>query len=102
MHPNPDAACFHAQQCVEKYLKARLAEAGLPVKKNHDLVALAREVAPVEPGWSAFSQEFGKLTQYAVKVRYPGPLASRADALEALRMCRAFRQAARAAFGLKS
>lgn len=23
--PNYDAACFHAQQCVEKYLKARVA-----------------------------------------------------------------------------
>ena len=25
--PNYDAACFHAQQCIEKYLKARLQEA---------------------------------------------------------------------------
>jgi HEPN domain-containing protein len=24
--PNYDAACFHAQQCVEKYLKAYLQE----------------------------------------------------------------------------
>lgn len=23
-HPNYDAVCFHAQQCVEKYLKACL------------------------------------------------------------------------------
>lgn len=28
--PNYDAACFHAQQCAEKYLKARLVEAGYP------------------------------------------------------------------------
>ena len=28
--PNYDAACFHAQQCVEKYLKARLQEANTP------------------------------------------------------------------------
>ncbi len=26
--PNFDAACFHAQQCAEKYLKACLIEAG--------------------------------------------------------------------------
>lgn len=26
--PNFDAACFFAQQCIEKYLKGRLAEAG--------------------------------------------------------------------------
>jgi len=23
-HPNPDAVCFHAQQCIEKYLKGVL------------------------------------------------------------------------------
>jgi len=27
-NPNPDAVCFHAQQCVEKYIKARLCEEG--------------------------------------------------------------------------
>ncbi len=27
LRPNYDAACFHAQQCAEKYLKARLEEA---------------------------------------------------------------------------
>jgi len=32
--------CFHAQQCVEKYLKARLNEASLPVQKTHDLEQL--------------------------------------------------------------
>ena len=26
--PNFDATCFFAQQCIEKYLKGRLAEAG--------------------------------------------------------------------------
>lgn len=27
-YPNDDAACFFFQQCIEKYLKSRLAEAG--------------------------------------------------------------------------
>ena len=27
--PNYDAVCFHAQQCIEKYLKARLQEVGV-------------------------------------------------------------------------
>jgi HEPN domain-containing protein len=31
-NPNYDAACFFAQQCVEKYLKARLVEAGIYFK----------------------------------------------------------------------
>jgi HEPN domain-containing protein len=36
-NPNYDAACFFAQQCAEKYLKARLVEADIYFKKVHDL-----------------------------------------------------------------
>lgn len=38
--PNFDAACFFAQQCIEKYLKGRLAEAGCVIPKTHDLSVL--------------------------------------------------------------
>jgi HEPN domain-containing protein len=43
-NPNYDAVCFHAQQCVEKYLKARLQEEGIIFRKTHDLGALIRLV----------------------------------------------------------
>jgi HEPN domain-containing protein len=33
-------ACFHAQQCVEKYLKAALVSRGRAFPKTHDLIAL--------------------------------------------------------------
>ena len=36
-HPNFDGACFHAQQCIEKYLKARLQEANAAFPRVHDL-----------------------------------------------------------------
>jgi hypothetical protein len=49
-----DAACFHAQQAVEKYFKARLCEAGVAFPKTHDLAALLKLLLPVEPLWSAF------------------------------------------------
>lgn len=35
--PNYDAACFHAQQCVEKLLKGELLRIGQPCPKIHDL-----------------------------------------------------------------
>ena len=38
--PNYDAACFHAQQCAEKYLKARMIEVGVTFPRIHDLEAL--------------------------------------------------------------
>ena len=42
--PNYDAACFHAQQCVEKYTKACLQEAAIAFPKTHDLVVLLQFV----------------------------------------------------------
>jgi len=37
-----DSIVFHAQQCVEKLLKARLIQLGQPVDKIHDLAVLSR------------------------------------------------------------
>ena len=39
----PDAGCFHRQQCVEKYLKARLIEAGISFPRTHDLLQLLND-----------------------------------------------------------
>lgn len=93
--PNFDAACFFAQQCIEKYLKGRLAEAGRPIPKTHDLSILLDAVLPLEPLWEASRQRLETLTSYAVLFRYPGESASRtlartaiADARWARRMIR--------------
>ena len=52
-HPNYDAACFFAQQWVEKYLKGRMADAGMVVPRTHDLAALLDALLPLEPLWEA-------------------------------------------------
>jgi HEPN domain-containing protein len=44
-----DPICFHVQQCIEKYLKARLTEAGTAFAKTHDLVKLLNLALTVEP-----------------------------------------------------
>jgi HEPN domain-containing protein len=64
--PNYDAACFHAQQCAEKYLKARLQEASIPIPNTHDLVALLNLLLPVEPSWVALTSDLRALTVFAV------------------------------------
>jgi HEPN domain-containing protein len=96
--PNYDAVCFHAQQCAEKYLKARLCEAGATVGKIHDLTALLNAVLPVESLWEAHRKTLAYLGEFAVNVRYPGDKASKQDALDARRYCRAFRAEARKTF----
>jgi len=98
--PNYDAACFHAQQCAEKYLKARLCEASIGFGKTHDLTALLDQVLAVEPGWELFREDLAYLGDFAVAFRYPGESADREAALDTSRRCRAFRQSARSALKL--
>jgi len=100
-HPNYDGLCFHAQQCVEKYIKARLVEADLDFPKIHDLVALLNLVLPVEPLWETFREHLSFLTDFAVNYRYPGESTDRKTALDARRRCRLFRKVAREALGLQ-
>ena len=91
---------FHCQQCVEKYLKARMVEDGIAVLKTHDLQVLLNVIAPRQPLWSSFNVVLGNLTSYAVKFRYPGHVATRADAREALKACRSIRAEIRLSLGL--
>ena len=51
-HPNYDAICFHAQQCAEKYLKARLFDAGISFRKTHDLLNLFDDISKIETSWT--------------------------------------------------
>ena|SRR2546423_961126 len=98
--PNFDAACFHAQQCAEKYLKARLQEAGITFSKTHDLTLLMTLVSAVEPGWIALQPHLTALNAYGVAYRYPGSSASKIHASEAVKNCREVRRTIRQAFGL--
>ncbi len=100
--PVPDAVCFHCQQCVEKYLKARLVEAGLSFPKSHDLFLLVNLVGAVEPAWLAFSSAAKAITNYAVDFRYPGHSATVREARNALKHCRLIRVAVRRSLGLKA
>lgn len=101
-NPSYDGACFHAQQCAEKYLKARLCEAGVEFRKTHDLVSLLESLLPEDPMWETFREDLAYLTDFSVTFRYPGESADRDQALDAKRRCKHFRHAARAALGLES
>ncbi len=100
-NPSYDGACFHAQQCAEKYLKARLCQADLTFGKVHDLVALLEQVLAVEPSWEIFREDLAFLSDFAVAFRYPGESADRESALDAQRRCRRFRNAVGDVLGLE-
>ena len=98
--PNDDAACFHAQQCAEKYLKARLEEAAIAFGRTHNLIGLLTLVLPVEPTWTVMQPRLTALSIYAVAFRYPGSSATRSNAANALKDCREVRRIIRQSFGL--
>ncbi len=98
--PNYDAACFHAQQCVEKYLKARLQEAEMPFGKTHNLVVLFNACVTLEPLWEILDKPILVLNAYSVELRYPGESADRRMAKEALAAARELRGIVRESLGL--
>ncbi|MDQ2830508.1 MAG: HEPN domain-containing protein [Chloroflexota bacterium] len=64
--PNYDGACFHAQQCAEKYLKALLQDNGIAFGKTHDLLILYKPLLSIDPLWATMHDDLDKLTAYAV------------------------------------
>ena len=66
-----DTVCFHAQQCVEKYLKTYLSFAAIDFPKTHDirllLALLPKNARPV-----ITLKDQRSLTAYATGARYPG------------------------------
>lgn len=66
-----DAVCFHAQQCVEKYLKAFLVFHQKHFRKTHNIAKLVELCKEIDKNFEKIF-EFGasNLTDYAVEVRY--------------------------------
>jgi HEPN domain-containing protein len=75
-----DIVCFHLQQCLEKYLKARLTEASIAFPKIHDLERLLDLAVAIEPLWATLRPSMAAITDYAVEIRYPGRNTTPAEA----------------------
>ena len=65
-----ETVCFHAQQCVEKYLKAVLVYRSIPFSKTHDIRALMGLV-PRRYHPTLDDAMRLRLTRYAAPSRYP-------------------------------
>jgi HEPN domain-containing protein len=66
-----DTVCFHAQQCVEKYLKAALTYNRIDFPRTHDISELI-ELLPVGIRVGISIEDQLRLNSYAVVTRYPG------------------------------
>ena len=63
--------CFHAQQCVEKYLKAYLIEHSISFEKSHNLTILIDLALPLQAEWNIHRDAMAILTNFAILSRYP-------------------------------
>ena len=87
--------CFHAQQSIEKYLKAWLQEANIHTPRTHNLEELLDLIVPTRPNWADWQPDFKIITRYAVEPRYPGDLRTAEDTQHASNICDEVRQAIR-------
>jgi len=99
--PVTEAVCFHAQQCIEKYLKAILQENEVEFEKVHDLDILLNQCVGFTPELERFRDELVKLSTYAVDVRYPGFDVSKEEADECVEIMEKLRKVIRDYFGLR-
>lgn len=88
-----DTVAFHAQQCVEKYLKALMTLRGIDFPKIHDVEELVARVGP-DVTVSLSIEEQRRLTTYGTITRYPGDYepVSLAEARRAVAMARRVRR----------
>jgi HEPN domain-containing protein len=93
--PATEAVCFHAQQCIEKYMKAILQENEAEFEKIHDLDVLLRQCMNFMPALENHRDELVKLSTYAVDVRYPGLDVTEEEAKECVEIMEEIRRVIR-------
>ncbi len=93
--PGPwDTACYHAQQAVEKYLKALLAFRGELIARTHDLDELALLCGCEGAMQDLATLDLATLADYAVQLRYdPEAWQTSAEAVAALQIAERVRAA---------
>jgi len=98
--PLVSGACFHAEQCAEKYMKALLISKGADFPKTHDLLMLSNLCTMAGILLEIDPKQLNTLTDYAVRTRYPGEGPNLDDAKEAIELAKLVRGFSRKFLGL--
>ena len=69
--PLPAMACYHCQQCAEKYLKGFLVSRSVEFRPVHDLLYLLQQCAALQPAFAELAPTVVILGRYGAGVRYP-------------------------------
>ena len=99
--PSTYGACFHSQQCAEKYMKAILVVEGKRFPMTHDLVHINTLLQQCEINMGISEDNLELLSSYAVRARYDAERPEAADTKEAITIAKTIRKFARQWLGLK-
>lgn len=98
--PSIYGACFHAQQCAEKYMKAILVFREQRFPMTHDLVIINILLQQVGVDMKISDDLLELLSSYAVRARYSGETPDLDDAKEALLIAKQVRAFAQRVLGI--
>jgi len=98
--PLTHVACFHAQQCAEKYLKAMLVAKRSKFPKTHDLILLNDQCGKAGIFVEIDPKSLNTLSDFAVRARYPGDDPTPDEAREAFAIAKVVRRLARKFLGV--
>lgn len=91
-NPSYNGVCFHAQQCIEKFMKAWLIKKKLLPPKSHDLLILNELLMENGLLLKCNRGELRELSIGAVIFRYPGENADKEMAQAAKKLCKRLRK----------
>jgi len=96
--PPTDTPCFHAQQAVEKSLKALLTLRGIEFPRTHDRLVLLDIVNTLTDEFAQFRTMLAEINSYAIEARYPGDCVDPSidDASQAVRTARSITEIVKA------
>jgi HEPN domain-containing protein len=99
--PFRDIVAFHAQQAVEKYLKALLTRRQIEFPKTHEIRRLLELLSPVEMELANALGDAKWLEPFGVEIRYPSdrPETLPGDQERALQLAQMARDAVMAVLG---
>jgi HEPN domain-containing protein len=95
------AACFHCQQCAEKYLKAFLEEHEIEFPRSHELISLLDLCLSKDGDFIVLIKSLRRLESFAVSTRYPGVHIKSKTAEDALKAAERVRRFIRDKLGIK-
>jgi hypothetical protein len=93
--PNEHAVLHHTHACVRDFLRARLAQEGIPFPETSYLVVLLYLCIDLEPAWEPFREHIRSLTTFLMDSEDPLIPIPPDRVQDALQFCMAFRAAAK-------